>query len=169
MNKALHAGFAALAVLCAAQSRAAPLDIEGRWVIDLPPMVAQAKAMKGGAKEIANLERTFKGGVMVIDAKTVSLSLAGGEGEPLSYPYKIAAADPNKPQCVNLLMAALPKPLAYCVNDGVLSVNDPTSALVSTYRRAGPDQAKDAAKAEAKAQAKAEADTDTAAKPEAGA
>ncbi len=146
MNKVLRAGFAAIAVLCAAQvhaapSRAATVDIKGRWVIDLPPMLAQARAMQGGDKEIAQLERTFKGGVMVIDVTTVSLSLAGVDGKPLSYPYKSIAADPNKPHCVNLQMAALPKPLAYCLNDGVLSVNDPTSALVSKYRRDGSDKA----------------------------
>ena len=135
MNKVLSVGFAALAVLCA-QAHAAPVDIKGRWVIDLPPMIEQAKAMNGGDKEIEQLERTFKGGVMVIDAKTINLSLADVEGKPLSYPYKKVAADPKKPQCVNLLMAALPKPLAYCISDGVLSVNDPTSALVSKYRRA---------------------------------
>lgn len=163
MNKVLRAGFTAIAVLCAAQAQAVPLDIKGRWVIDLPPMVAQARAMKGGDKEIAQLERTFKGGVMVIDATTVKLSLAGGEGEPLSYPYKTVAADPNKPQCVNLQMAALPKPLAYCLNDGVLSVNDPTSALVSKYRRAEPDKAGAATTGAAKAE------TETAAKPAAGA
>ncbi|NHZ36276.1 hypothetical protein [Massilia rubra] len=125
---------------------------EGRWVIDLAPMVAQAKAVHGGEKEIAQLERTFKDGVMVIDAKSVKLALAGDDARPLSYPYKIVAADPDKPQCVNLLMAALPKPLAYCLSDGVLSVNDPASALVSTYRRAAPAKADatatDAARAE---------------------
>lgn len=136
MNKALRVGFAAIAALCAAQAQAAPVDIKGRWVIDLPPMIEQARAMNGGEKEIAQLESTFKDGVMVVDAKTVTLSLQGADAKPLSYPYKTVAADPKKPQCVNLLMAALPKPLAYCISDGVLSVNDPTSALVSKYRRA---------------------------------
>ncbi|HEX8612950.1 MAG TPA: hypothetical protein VF800_16815 [Telluria sp.] len=154
MNKALRVGIAAIAVLCAAQSQAAPVDIQGRWVIDLPPMIEQARAMKGGDKEIAQLERTFKDGVMVIDAKTVNLSLANVDGKPLSYPYKIVAADPKKPQCVNLLMAALPKPLAYCVNDGVLSVNDPTSVLVSKYRREDAAKVKDAAKASDEGKAK---------------
>lgn len=136
MNKALRVGFAAIAGLCAAQAQAAPVDIKGRWVIDLPPMIAQAKAMKSGDKEIEQIKRTFTGGVMVVDAKAVNLSVADIEGKPLSFPYKVVAADPKKPQCVNLLMAAVPKPLAYCLSNGVLSVIDPTSALVSTYRRA---------------------------------
>lgn len=135
MNQALRAACAAMAVLCSAQAHAAPVDIKGRWVIDLPPMIEQARAMKGGDKEIAQLERTFKDGVMAIDARTLKLSVAGIKGEPLSYPYKMATADPGKPHCVKLSVAALPKPLTLCIDDGVLSVNDPTSALVSKYRR----------------------------------
>lgn len=135
MNQALRAACAAAAMLCTAQSHAAAVDIKGRWVIDLPPMIEQARAMKGGDREIAQLERTFKDGVMAIDATTLKLSVGGIEGEPLSYPYKLVAADPRKPHCVNLSVAALPKPLSLCIDDGVLSVNDPTSALVSKYRR----------------------------------
>lgn len=161
MNKALRLACAAIAVLCTAQSHAAPVDIKGRWVIDLPPMIEQARAMKGGDKEIAQLERTFKDGVMVIDAKTLKLSVSGIKGEPLSYPYKMVAADPKKPRCVNLSVAALPKPLSMCLDDGLLSVNDPTSALVSTYRREVP--AKAGVKADVKANVRAEGAANTAA------
>ncbi|ATQ74364.1 hypothetical protein CR152_07465 [Massilia violaceinigra] len=135
MNKALRVGFAAIAVLCAAQSHAAPVDIKGSWEIDLAPMLEQAKKNNAPAEQLAQLERRFQGSQMVIDAKTIKLSLADSVAQPMTYEYKIAKTASKKANCVSLSIDALPAPLDYCINDGALSVNDPTSVLVSVYRR----------------------------------
>ncbi|MDM5176349.1 hypothetical protein PO883_03980 [Massilia sp. DJPM01] len=141
MNKALRVGCAAIAVLCAAQSHAASVDIKGSWEIDMAPMLEQAKKNKAPAEQVAQLERRFQGSQMVIDAKPITLSLADSAAKPMTYQYKIAKpaksakSAPNKANCVSLSIDALPAPLDYCLNDGALSVNDPTSVLVSVYRR----------------------------------
>jgi hypothetical protein len=135
MKKVISAAIAAIAVACAIPSQAASVDIKGDWVIELAPMVAQASSMKATPEEIAQLERTFKDGLMVVDASIIKLSLPSSPGKPIAYKYKLDKLKPTKDNCVTLVMEALPKPLAYCIEDGLLSVNDPTSALVSVYRR----------------------------------
>ncbi|CUI07434.1 hypothetical protein LXA47_08810 [Massilia sp. P8910] len=138
MNKALRVGFAAIAVLGAAQSHAASVDIKGSWEIDMAPMLEQAKKNNAPAEQVAQLERRFQGSQMVIDAKTITLSLADSAAKPMTYQYKLAKpakTAPNKANCVSLSIDALPAPLDYCINDGALSVIDPTSVLVSVYRR----------------------------------
>lgn len=134
MKKVINAAVAAIAVACAAQAQAASVDIKGNWVIELAPMVEQATSLKAKPEEIAQLERTFKDGVMVIDAKIIKLSLVGAD-KPIAYKYKLDKMKSTKDNCVSVVMEALPKPLSYCIEDGLLSVNDPTSVMVSVYRR----------------------------------
>jgi len=126
------AGLAAMAILCAAPSQGAPVDIKGRWAIYLAPMVKQGQAMKASEAQIAQMKRTFQGGVMVIDGKTMQLPIEGVAGKPLVYKYKIVASKGN---CVGLVMDGAPQALDFCIEDGMLHVHDPTTALTPVYRR----------------------------------
>ena len=81
------AGLAALAILAATHAQAAAVDIKGRWAVDLEPMVKQAKALKATEAEIAQMKRTFEGGLMVIDDKTIVLSVDGVPGKPVIHKY----------------------------------------------------------------------------------
>ncbi|MDQ1834030.1 MULTISPECIES: hypothetical protein [Massilia] len=133
MKKFISVCLAATAVLCIAPSHAAPVDITGRWIIDLAPMVAEMKAKKAPAKAIASMEETFRGGIMTIDAKAVKLSVAGYDGQqPVTLKYKMVSSTDN---CATMLMDGSPRPIAYCLVAGGMQVKDPTAGMTQFYRR----------------------------------
>ncbi|MDQ1813746.1 hypothetical protein RBA41_10565 [Massilia sp. CCM 9210] len=133
MKKFVGVFVAAAAVLCAAPSRAAPVDIKGRWIIDLAPMVAEMKAKKAPAKAIASMEETFRGGIMTIDAKAVKLTVAGyDDRHPMILKYKVVG---TRDDCMALLVDGSPRPIAYCLVAGGMQVKDPTAGMTQFYRR----------------------------------
>ncbi|NHZ87989.1 hypothetical protein F2P45_02925 [Massilia sp. CCM 8733] len=132
MKTTLRAGVAAMAVLFCAHAHAAPVDIKGRWVVDTAPMLAQAKTMKQAEKWIASIKKTYTGGLMVIDANTMKMSIIGLSGDPVLYQYKIASAKDN---CVSIVLGPAPQPIRFCISGEVLSIIDPTTPLIVTHRR----------------------------------
>ncbi|UOD33137.1 hypothetical protein INH39_16750 [Massilia violaceinigra] len=132
MKTTLHAGAAAMAVLFCAHAHAAPVDIKGRWVVDLAPMLAQAKTMKQPEKWIASIKKTYTGGLMVIDANTMKMSITGMPGDPVPFKYKITSAKDN---CASIAIDAQAQPVRFCVSGEILSIIDPTTPLIVTHRR----------------------------------
>ncbi|NHZ82977.1 hypothetical protein F2P44_27415 [Massilia sp. CCM 8695] len=133
MKQFVNACLAAAAVLCAAPSRAAPVDIKGRWMIDLAPMVVEMKARKAPAKAIASMEQTFRGGIMTIDANTLKLTIAGHEDrQPVTLKYTVVG---TRDDCIALHVDGSPRPIAYCLVPGGMVVKDPAAGMRQFYRR----------------------------------
>ena len=103
--------------------------LEGKWVIDLAPMIGQAKALHATDRQIQQIHETFVNGELEIKADQIQLSVPESD-QVVSYKYQIRS---NQGDCYQLEIEE--KEHEYCVTGNKMQVNDPDAKITIRYTK----------------------------------
>lgn len=106
-----------------------PSQIEGKWVIDLPPMIAQAKALHATDRQINQIQETFINGELQIKADQIRLSVPESD-QDVSYRYRILSRQGG---CYRLEIEM--KEHEYCVTGNKMQIKDPDAMITIRYTK----------------------------------
>ena len=118
-----------LAAIAVAGCKDEKTSIEGRWTIDLEPMIQRANSMGASGTDIRRIRETFSDGRMSIDDHRITLTIPGIQGSE-SYAYEVLSKEGT---CLNLGIEASTH--KYCVDGNRLEIHDPSTRLVTIYRK----------------------------------
>lgn len=105
--------------------------IEGHWAIDLEAMVAQARSIGATDRDLQMVRETFEGGRAEIDARKITLTIAGVTGKDVRG-YTVESKDGS---CLVLKVEPSTDLHRYCVDGRRLEVRDPSTKLVVVYNK----------------------------------
>ena len=103
----------------------------GKWRVDLPSTIEQARAIGASASDLEQVRDMFEGGEMTISSKSIVLSLDGGSVSR-TIQYELQSVDG---ECTTLKTEVGPGSHRYCVSGSQLKVHDPSTPLVVVYAR----------------------------------
>jgi len=106
-------------------------SIEGKWAVELEPMVRQAQSLNASNRDIEAVKETFSGGRLEIDGKRIAMTIEGINDREVKE-YAVSSVEGA---CTLLSIQSSAKPHKYCLNDGRLEVHDPSTPLIAIYRR----------------------------------
>lgn len=106
-----------------------PSPLEGKWVIDLAPMIEQAKALHATDRQINQIKETFINGELDINADQIKLTVPESDQE-VSYKYRIHS---NQGDCYQLEIEE--KLHEYCVTGDKIKINDPDAKITIRYTK----------------------------------
>lgn len=106
-------------------------SIEGKWAIDLEPMIQQARDLNASSRDIEAIKENFRNGRLEIDTKRITVTIEGINDREIRE-YVVSS---NEGACSLLLIQSSAKPHKYCLSDNRLKVNDPSTPLIAVYRR----------------------------------
>jgi hypothetical protein len=132
MRRAVESIVLALAAIILIGCARNASDIEGNWVIDLEPMLQQARELGGASRDIHKIRETFIDGMMVIDSKHIIFGIRGMQ-DRTTWDYNISS---KEGKCVLLTTNVDTRTLKYCVDGNRLEIHDPGTKLVVIYKRA---------------------------------
>jgi VCBS repeat-containing protein len=106
-------------------------SIEGKWAIDLEPMVQQAQSLNASNRDIQSMKDTFSNGQLEIDGKRITITIDGINDREVKE-YVVSSVEGA---CMLLSIQSSAKPHKYCLSGNRLEVHDPSTPLTTVYRR----------------------------------
>ncbi len=131
MNRQFIAMAISLAVASALGCSKKASSIEGKWAIDLEPMIQQAQSLKASSRDIEAIKETFSNGRLEIDSQRITLTIEGVNDHEVKE-YVVSSVEGA---CSLLSIQSSAKPHKYCLSDSRLEVHDPSTPLTAVYRR----------------------------------
>jgi hypothetical protein len=106
-------------------------SIEGKWAIDLEPMVQQAHSLNASSRDIESIKETFSNAQLDIDGKRITMTIEGINDREVKE-YVLSSVEGA---CTFLSIQSSARPHKYCLSGSRLEVPDTNTPLITVYRR----------------------------------
>lgn len=100
-------------------------------MIDLDPMIQQAKSLGASTKGIQEIRDVYADGKLEIDNRRITLTIIGVSGNDVKE-YQVVSKNGT---CTSISYKATNEESKYCVAGSRLEVHDPNSKLITVYRK----------------------------------